>query len=78
MRASRKRAQAAGEVDPARDTAVTSALLGATESLIRDRLVAKSTGARTFAEREIRRTLDDMLGGLRRTRPTGRVGAKRR
>jgi AcrR family transcriptional regulator len=60
-----RQAQAAGDIDPELDTsAVTSALLGAAESLIRDRLVAKSGGGRGFAEREIRRTLDSMLGGL--------------
>jgi AcrR family transcriptional regulator len=59
-----RQAQTAGDIDPALDTsAVTSALLGAAESLIRDRLVAKSGGGRGFAEREIRRTLDSMLGG---------------
>ena len=74
-----EQAQAAGEIDPAFDVmAVTSALLGAAESLIRDRLVAKSTGRRMFAEREIRRTLRGMLDGLR-LRPTGhRAGSKRR
>lgn len=61
-----RQAQAADEIDPRLDTtAVTSALLGATESLIRDRLLAKSGGRRGFAEREIRRTLDSMLRGFR-------------
>ncbi len=72
-------AQTAGQIDPTRDTAaVTSALLGAAESLIRDRLVAKSTGARTFAERDIRRTLAGMIRGLRPVHPAARTGAKKR
>ena len=49
------------ELDP---TAVTAALLGAMESMLRERVVARSHGARIFTEREIRRTLDAMLGGF--------------
>ena len=42
--------------------AVTWSILGATEAMIRERLVAK--GGRAFAEREIRRTLEAMLDGF--------------
>ena len=60
-----RKAQAAREIDPALDTAaVTSAILGATESMIRDRLLAKTGGSRGFAEREIRRTLEAMMNGM--------------
>jgi AcrR family transcriptional regulator len=60
-----RKAQAAREIDPALDAAaVTSAFLGATESMMRDRLLAKSGGGRGFAEREIRRTLEAMLVGM--------------
>jgi AcrR family transcriptional regulator len=59
-----REAQAAREIDPSLDAnAVTSATLGAMESMVRDRLMARSGGARGFAEREIRRTLDAMLTG---------------
>ncbi len=62
-------AQADKEIDPAFDpSALTSAIIGAAESLIRDRLVARSAGGRVYPEREIRRTLRGMLEGLR-TRP---------
>jgi AcrR family transcriptional regulator len=60
-----RKAQSAREIDPTLDaTAVTSAVLGATESMMRDRLLAKSGGGRGFAEREIRRTLEAMLAGM--------------
>jgi AcrR family transcriptional regulator len=60
-----RKAQAAREIDPSFDAnALTSALLGATESMIRDRLLAKAAGGRGFAEREIRRTLEALLNGL--------------
>lgn len=72
VRAFVRQAQADREIDPALDLhAVTSAILGAMESMIRDRLLAKSGGARRFAEREIRRTLDAMLNGLA-ARPAAR------
>ena len=59
-----RQAQADGEIDRSLDTnALTSAVLGATESMIRDRLLARSGTARGFAEREIRRTLEAMLDG---------------
>lgn len=60
-----RKAQAGGDLDPAFDAnAVTSALLGATESMIRDRLLASGTTKRGFREREIRRTLEGMLAGF--------------
>jgi AcrR family transcriptional regulator len=60
-----REAQEAGEVDASLDpTALTSSLLGATEAMIRDRLLAKRGSARGFAEREIRRTLDAMWRGM--------------
>jgi AcrR family transcriptional regulator len=71
-------AQADKEIDPAFDpSAVTSAIIGAAESLIRDRLVARSAGGRVFAEREIRRTLRGMLEGLRTRSPGGNPTRKR-
>jgi AcrR family transcriptional regulator len=45
-------------------TAVTAAVLGAVESMLRERVMARSRGARVFGEREIRRTLDAMLSGF--------------
>jgi AcrR family transcriptional regulator len=60
-----RRAQAARELNQRLDAgAVTSALIGACEAMIRDRVLARSTGGRAFAEREIRRTLDAMLSGF--------------
>jgi AcrR family transcriptional regulator len=74
------KAQAGKEIDPSFDAAaVSSALIGAAESLIRDRLVAKSGRGRAFAEREIRRTLSAMLTGLRISPATSRAtGSKKR
>ena len=60
-----RQAQASRAIDPALDAnAVTSSILGATESMIRDRLLAKGGSSRGFAEREIRRTLTAMLDGF--------------
>ena len=75
-----KESQNRGEIDPALDSnAVTSALLGATESMIRDRLLARSGAGRGFAEREIGRTLESMLRGLQSASPArGTSGAVRR
>jgi AcrR family transcriptional regulator len=57
--------QAAGELDASLDVnAATSAVLGATESMVRDRLLAKSGAGRGFAEREIRHTLEAILDGM--------------
>jgi len=74
-----RNAQTTGEIDPRFDTlAVTSALLGAAESLIRDRLGAKRGGRPSFAEREIRGTLEGMLAGLRDKPPAARGSLNKR
>jgi AcrR family transcriptional regulator len=60
-----RKAQAARELDARLDAgAMTSALLGASEGMIRDRALARVGGGRSFAEREIRRTLEAMLAGF--------------
>jgi AcrR family transcriptional regulator len=65
IRALARRAQSARELDPRLDaSAVTSALIGAGEAMIRDRVLARSGGGRAFAEREIRRTLEAILNGF--------------
>jgi AcrR family transcriptional regulator len=65
IRALIRKTQAARELDPSLDdNAVTSAILGATEAMIRDRVLAKAGAARGFPEREIRRTLQAMLEGM--------------
>ena len=70
-----RQGQASGELDPALDTtAATTAILGAAEAMVRERLIARSHASRAFAEAEIRRTLDAMLSGLAR-RPRAARGA---
>jgi AcrR family transcriptional regulator len=65
-----RKAQTSREIDHRLDPgAVTSALLGACEAMVRERVLARSTGGRAFAEREIRRTLEAMLAGMAGTRP---------
>lgn len=65
MRGLVRRAQASSELDPRLDaSAVTSAVLGATEGMIRDRVLARANRTRSFAEREIRRTLERVIAGL--------------
>jgi AcrR family transcriptional regulator len=60
-----RKAQTTGEIDAALDAgAITSAILGAAESMIRDRMLAKTLGRRAFAETEIHRTIDAMLSGF--------------
>ena len=60
-----RKAQASRQLDPKLDAgAVTSALIGACEAMIRDRVLARAHGGRTFAEREIRHTLAAMLAGF--------------
>jgi AcrR family transcriptional regulator len=72
MRRLVRRSQVNREIDPALDVnAITSAMLGAAEAMIRDRLLARGGGGRSFAEREIRRTLEAMLQGF------GRIGQRR-
>jgi hypothetical protein len=69
-----RKAQASREIDAALDVnAVTSAILGASEAMIRDRLLAKTGAGRGFAEREIRRTLDAVLRGM-----AARTGSRKR
>ena len=69
-----RQAQASRELDRSLDAgAITSSILGAAESMMRDRLLARSGGGRAFAEREIRRTLDAMLSGF-----SGAGGARTR
>jgi AcrR family transcriptional regulator len=60
-----RKAQSDRELDPRLDAAaITSALMGACEAMIRDRVLARAGGSRPFAEREIKRTLDAMLSGF--------------
>jgi AcrR family transcriptional regulator len=60
-----RKGQAAREFDAALDpSAITSALVGAIEGMIRDRLLARSGTTRGFREREIARTLEGMLDGF--------------
>ena len=60
-----KGAQATRDLDPTLDAgAVTAALLGATEAMMRERLMANTASRRAFAQREIRVTLERMLKGF--------------
>lgn len=60
-----RKGQAEKEFDSSLDaSALTSALLGAAEAMIRDRMLARVGGGRTFSEREIRRTLEAVLTGF--------------
>lgn len=60
-----RRAQMTRELDPALDaSATTSAILGAAEAMIRDRLLARVGRGRAYSEKEIRRTVDAMLTGF--------------
>ena len=60
-----RKGQAAKEFDAALDpNAITSALVGAIEGMVRDRLLARSGTTRGFREREIARTLEGMLDGF--------------
>jgi AcrR family transcriptional regulator len=60
-----RKAQAARELDSRLDAAaITSALVGAAEGMIRDRALARVGGGRGFAEREVRRTIEAMLTGF--------------
>jgi AcrR family transcriptional regulator len=74
-----RKAQTTREISQGFDTsAVTSALLGAVEAMIRDRLIAKSRAGRGFAEREIRRTLEGLLQGLQDPPRSGRAAAAKK
>jgi AcrR family transcriptional regulator len=60
-----RQAQTDRELDAGRDAgAITSAMMGACEAMIRDRVLARVGGSRAFAEREIKRTLVAMLSGF--------------
>jgi AcrR family transcriptional regulator len=60
-----KSAQSTRDLDPALDSgAVTAALLGATEAMMRERLMANTGGRRAFAQREIPVTIRRMLKGF--------------
>ena len=60
-----RKAQTDREIDPRLDAAaLASALVGATEAMIRDRILARVSGGRSFADREIKRTLDAMLSSF--------------
>lgn len=77
VRAVVRKGQSTREFDRSLDAAaVTSSIMGAAEAMIRDRHMARVSGSRPFAEREIQRTLSTMLAGfapsrgrIRRTRP---------
>ena len=69
-----RRGQATGELNPRLDAAALSAaILGAAESMMRERLMMRAHGARAFSESEIHRTLEALLSGVeQRTRPARR------
>ena len=69
-----RRGQTVGELNPRLDAAaLTAAILGAAESMLRERLMMRAHGARAFAESEIHRTLEALLSGVeQRTRPARR------
>ena len=65
LRTTVRKGQQRKEIDRALDpAAITASILGAVEAMTRERLLARTTGGRSFAEREIRRTLDAMLAGF--------------
>lgn len=75
-----RRGQSAGELDQTLDpVALTSAILGAAEGLMRDRLIARQSKTRPFGEREIVRTLDAILAGVsgRAPRPSRPASSRR-
>jgi AcrR family transcriptional regulator len=72
-----RKGQTDRELDSGLDAgAMTSAMMGACEAMIRDRVLARVGGNRAFAEREIKRTLDAMLSGFA-TRPSRAVKPSR-
>jgi hypothetical protein len=72
-----RKGQTDRELDSGLDAgAMTSAMMGASEAMIRDRVLARVGGNRAFAEREIKRTLDAMLSGFA-TRPSRAVKPSR-
>jgi AcrR family transcriptional regulator len=79
MRALVRKAQGERDIDPALDAnAVTSAFVGALEAMVRDRLLGPDARGRSFAEREIRRTLEAMLAGFGTDTGTRRPPAAKR
>ena len=71
--------QSAREIHRSLDaSALASALIGATEGLVRDRLLARSAGARPFAEKQIEKTLNALLDGVAAKRSTRRRSVSRR
>lgn len=73
-----RKGQAAKELDASLDSAaLTSSILGATEGMIRDRVMARAGGSRAFAEREIHRTLEAMLAGFAGSADHTRRAARR-
>jgi AcrR family transcriptional regulator len=61
-----RRGQKDGSFSPAFDaTAMSAALIGAVEAMVRERLLAKRAGAaRPFADRQLRRIFEAMLDGF--------------
>jgi hypothetical protein len=73
-----RKGQAAKELDASLDSAaLTSSILGATEGMIRDRMMARASRGRAFAEREIHRTLAAMLAGFAGTADDSGRNARR-
>jgi AcrR family transcriptional regulator len=72
-----RKGQQEREIDQTLDAAaVTASIFGAVEAMTRERLLARSSGGRAFADREVGRTVDAMLAGFapgarrpRRSRP---------
>jgi AcrR family transcriptional regulator len=61
-----KRGQKDGSFDAAFDaTAVAAALIGSTEAMVRERMLARQQGAnRTFSDRQVQRIFEAMLDGF--------------
>jgi AcrR family transcriptional regulator len=61
-----KRGQKDGSFEPGFDpSALAAALIGATEAMVRDRLLARRRGtARTFSDRQVHRIFEAMLNGF--------------
>ena len=65
--------QAAREIHRSVDAgALSSALIGATEGLVRERMLARSAGSRSFSEKEIEKTLRLVIGAFVSSRPARR------
>ena len=72
-----RKGQTNREIDRSLDAAaVTSSIMGATEAMIRDRMQARASGSRGFAEREVQRTLGAMLAGFAGTQRARRKRTK--